>query len=1817
MNWLSRCAAAGLAAAFIAPAAQVQAIGLAKVAPGSIAAVVMNSSANILPPKGPFVSRRTSSVAAGTGVRAPDDYRNVRPPVVDAKHHAVLATYGHAFSSSPAPAVLPASRTSAEITGPRARGTHPVTGATRAPSSVTLGAYAPAGINNYWAFEQDGIPGVGRFMVNLGSSRNLVVQSDDLSIPHRWVDVALRRTYNSYSQHDYANTDGSVASNFGNGWTNTFDAHLATNNGAFGTYGITVFDTDGTRYDYTPTDSTGNTLVPPPGQHAMLVPDATHCTYYWIKKSGTQFHFRTPATATGQRCAVTSRFRATAGRLLHIYGRNSLAQLDLAYTWTGNNQSSPDYLQQIAVAIDGQNTLATLNFTTFGGTCNPVQNYRLLSSLVDAAGATTYYKYDCSGNLVEVDKPNNTSSALCAADGTNCIRNRFAYAGAHLMTAASGGRWSASLSDPNNLATGSDGGYVVFNYASGAAVASAQFVGVANPVISDGYSSGPLQPAPAPSGVQTFKTDYYDQSGNVTTWRDSDGHQTQYTFDGSDRVISHATTTGTTTLTSSRSFDLDNNLTADTDYRNNTTNYAYDSFGNTIAIAKPTVAARFNGAVQNIRPTSLYTYDSHENILSHCDPTWAALNNANWSGSGQPPSCPTTPGNTSNQGPDVYVFSDQTGHANEPYGELTDTYAANGYHYHFTYSGASEGGVSANAGLDFGNATQIRGDAFTSNGTQIAPGQQYVYDVNGNIICANKGTGWGVVVYDADGRKLQAADPDDASLNRAECPKSPGLPGTTIVQTMTYFASGAVASSQTPSEAATSTATTFTYDANGQTKTTTHHFGGTTGTTQNWYDGYDRLVEVSQPRDSTDYYPHPWLTRYYYDLTQNGFVSIATSATNLKAYGNSYKTQTYLNPPPYGTSPWTDSRGATFDGADRPTSGWETAVLSSSPVYTNTYDQTGNLPGEQTRFGLLSHTTNGNGDGADLHYDTIGRLVEKDYTNGTPQLKITFDPEGRVADKFQGGVGDEITNYDALGRASSVTTPPLGAESAPTTLNYQYYPNGWRSATGVVGSGINTASLMTYGYRVDGKMVEQDANLNGYLNRFSFTFTAAGRRSTMTDPATGGVVPAAKARSVKGAHSNDGPASNVAKYVAVVASPPDLLKLLGSQRGTENADTSQAVLTPLQAVSMNDTSFVEPPVRSPNAPRTARPTATVKNSVVATKAHAIIGRKPRTSVNGTFVATQFYYDNYGRLTSETLPTGYQYTGITYDSEAEVTSFSAYGDPANLGQIPTELVKNSYTVRGELQGQHYYPNGGPTYTDTWPHFSSQSADGYNLPASENVGRGQTLYTSYYASDDRSNTNYTYDNQNRLLQAYGWQIDAAARQTIGRWEGLTPQSTYIYGSEQRRWDGENRLASWTILTVDPDHPTVPMSGWPIQGPDVNIKCAGPAPGQIGLYPPGSSISYIYGPNGHLSGNSVQNVGQAAVREQIHYDGDQVLFTTDGTGQVDNVRIGISAIVLPGGQATMFDRDWNGSWVLTHSASGYSYWVPPDPNLQNCQPQSPPVGSANYQPAGLPMQFANLSADTLTDGYNFFAGARTYDPLISEWTSPDPATGSREDPMSQMPYIWNRSNPVTYQDPTGFCSDPGGKGTRVCIDFFIPQNLWGSGDNRSFQNFESRSQDRYRVRVDIDFDGAKNAPHFDVHPSTIAGFEFESTNKINTYKWISPTEVEIHVEDSCGLCRGGLEKFQAITADFRVKFNDDGTTSITGMRSFYPAVEGYYYNSKGAHLFLRGDALGPPALGTLKALPKVPMDLQNPFWTFPDVGMIDPGEIPQDMTSGDSWD
>jgi hypothetical protein len=72
---------------------------------------------------------------------------------------------------------------------------------------------AGTGINPWWRYQEENVPGGGRLMINVGSG-NMLLQYDDLGVPHKGIALAFRRTYNSQSQHDVNGTDGSAPNLF-------------------------------------------------------------------------------------------------------------------------------------------------------------------------------------------------------------------------------------------------------------------------------------------------------------------------------------------------------------------------------------------------------------------------------------------------------------------------------------------------------------------------------------------------------------------------------------------------------------------------------------------------------------------------------------------------------------------------------------------------------------------------------------------------------------------------------------------------------------------------------------------------------------------------------------------------------------------------------------------------------------------------------------------------------------------------------------------------------------------------------------------------------------------------------------------------------------------------------------------------------------------------------------------------------------------------------------------------------------------------------------------------------------------------------------------------------------------------------------------------------------------------------------------------------------------------------------------------------------------------------------------------------------------
>lgn len=188
------------------------------------------------------------------------------------------------------------------------------------------------------------------------------------------------------------------------------------------------------------------------------------------------------------------------------------------------------------------------------------------------------------------------------------------------------------------------------------------------------------------------------------------------------------------------------------------------------------------------------------------------------------------------------------------------------------------------------------------------------------------------------------ADPDDSSLVVANCSNSAGLSGSHIVTTTAYFLNGQISSTQSPSEYAAGVTTPFTYDADGNVISETHHYNGTAATTQKWYDGEDRLIEVELPADGSVDSGLAGYTRYFYDLSQNSTSLSVGNSGSFAAHGNLFKTQECLT----GGSPctWTDIKGDSYDPLDRATAKFQYApgdvTIHST---TSTFDADGSTLG--------------------------------------------------------------------------------------------------------------------------------------------------------------------------------------------------------------------------------------------------------------------------------------------------------------------------------------------------------------------------------------------------------------------------------------------------------------------------------------------------------------------------------------------------------------------------------------------------------------------------------------------------------------------------------------------------------------------------------------------------------------------------------------------------------------------------------------------------------------------------------------------------------
>ncbi len=802
-------------------------------------------------------------------------------------------------------------------------------------------------------------------------------------------------------------------------------------------------------------------------------------------------------------CGANAAFN---GRLYQIWGRNHNNFITFTYTWSGTGATA---VPTQIVATTEANVVATLNFASVGG-------HQLLTSLVRPDGTTIQYNYDSYGNLSTVVKP------APSASGTVTEGYGFeAYLGTYILAWAASPRWMTTTGTCTNLPTDC-GGYLWFNYTAGTALtnttlSSILHYGYVDLTVPDGTGAVPMQtPAPTISNptVAAFLTEYYTLglvgTAATPTFQDTDGHYTNWVTDGSGRPLQTQECTNSSgsptpglsctgsLLVTNEGWDANNNLTASVDARGNETDYSYDGIGNANQVGFPQTTT----SAGTLRPTKLFDYDAFNNVVAYCDEVQTNSARGNWVAA-------STADNlcTSKAGGAGVAFTHLTysNPAYEPNGELSSMVTPLGYTRHFAYNTAPQGGT------DYGLPTDAYGDSITqADGTVRQPYEGYAYDATGDAVCfeANEhdATTFTVISYDSMGRELAVGDPDDASLTTASCSKNPGLPGSTIVSRKTFFPDGSVATEQSPSEAAKSVSTAYTYDPDGNEVAETHHFADVATTTNKVYDGVDRLVEVEQPTDASDP-QYQWFTRYIYDLSQNATLSTATlNGTPLAGHGNLVKTVEYLWTPALNTnysggalsSAWTDVRGSTFDALDRSVSSYEAAFGTAAKV-TNTYDSAGNA-------GLLYQSASAASQVLSHAYDSLGREVTTTPGSGdtlTPSKSVVYTPAGKIASITASDVGTQSWTYDANEREHTMQEPSGGGVDSPASLTYSYYGDDTSQSIAITSATFSFPVSLAYSYRADGKLQTQAETDGAGTHTFAWTYTGGGRVTGRTDPVTG------------------------------------------------------------------------------------------------------------------------------------------------------------------------------------------------------------------------------------------------------------------------------------------------------------------------------------------------------------------------------------------------------------------------------------------------------------------------------------------------------------------------------------------------------------------------------------------------------------------------------------------------------------------------------------------------------------------------------------------
>lgn len=740
----------------------------------------------------------------------------------------------------------------------------------------------------------------------------------------------------------------------------------------------------------------------------------------------------------------------------------------------------------------------------------------------------------------------------------------------------------------------------------------------------------------------------------------------------------------------------------------------------------------------------------------------------------------------------------------------------------------------------------------------------------------------------------------------------------------------------------------------------------------------------------------------------------------------------------------------------------DTGTTTTTTSSVGLYDSLGNLRQTQAPADSGGQVID------DTFYDSHGWVVRANnhiYLAGTPATEIVNDPADTAIDSTTKLV------YDGAGRPTTTTQYKSGAVTDTTTSVYGgdrttvIPPAGATTTTTILDGHAHTTNLWQYttAPTITGNVVTGGAHVDT-----SYTYTALGQLATILDPAgktltrtydLGGRLTSTSdpdAGTSTSTYNNVDELLTVADTRGSASTRSYTYDTLG-RRLTEsigspavlNADWQYDTLQPGTLTRsrsyQNGNAYTLAATGYDTSGRPTGTTLTLPSSETGT-------------LSGASFTTSYTYTSTGAIRTQTLPAA---GGLA--AETITRSYSNIGNPATtISGLGSYVTASTYSPVGLPNKTTYGAPSGTAWTlNTYDPqtlrlltqrtgtTSAAGVSAYSNVATTSYDRaGNVTKTTQDRADGTTPRTacYRYDALRELTAAWTATDSCAATPTptsaptVGGLDPINLSWTFTNGART------SQTAGVTPVTTTPTTTTY-TRGYAGHAISSSTTTTGAS---------NTTATYQYDPAGNTTqralasgtqtltwtpSNRVSSITTPAGSTSYHYtaDGTQLIrrdppstttvWLPDGTELTQTGTTTTATRYYTHGTATVATRTSTGLYRLVSSLDGTTTVAinstTNTPTRRTLDPYGNPVGTTTNPPWPDTHSFLNKPQNPTTGLSDI--GARTYDPLLGTFLSPDPLLAPT-DPISLGSYLYANNNPTTKSDPSGLMSSLGGDGGEI---------------------------------------------------------------------------------------------------------------------------------------------------------------------------------------------